>query len=500
MRRAVEDMLRRERAEQERQVQRWEPSPEQMTVSVTCDEGTTESIHLLRADAIYGWRRDIFTAATKHSNDLYAVTVQEVANSTRNAPRKRLLLRECNPDHDAGSGNWVGGAAFIVPVSKIEWLIGALEQAEQALEQAQQEREAEARANRQAGQQARRRRPPEEVDEEREQRQAWTQKRGREAWQEAVGQASRHKKRAFQNGLTNHFTAWQWLEMCDRFSFRCPLCRIAEGDRYPDQSRRGRLRARTGETVRFQPHHRRELSRGGDNTIENILPLCGDCHSVIHDDFPVRLDASPDWLEAQRALCVPFSPGMLVTSRRDAPQEQQHPSRLAGPELMRAQQQHYPPAWSVGAVIAVNPPERIEGKPGPNYPRPWEEPSYRYGLIVEENGISFWRPATVQVQWQRRGARENASVSQADASSLQPLDEETARWYRNNWAEEQKTNKMAFAVGDLVRPEGSLRTHRSQIIEILPANPVTLSPVRAIICNTAGKKERRTIEITESQN
>jgi hypothetical protein len=65
------------------------------------------------------------------------------------------------------------------------------------------------------------------------------------------------------------------------------------------------------------------------------------------------------------------------------------------------------------------------------------------------------------------------------------------------WTGEQETNKMAFAVGDLVRPKWTRRTHRSQIVEILPADPVRLSPVRAIIRNTAGKKERRTIEITE---
>jgi hypothetical protein len=298
VRRAVEDMLRHERMAQERQRQQSEPLPEQMTVPVVCDdEGTTETVRLLRADVTQGWRRDLFTAATKRSNDLYAITVQEMENRPRNAPCKHLLLRECNPDYRAGNGNWIGGAVFIFPVSKIEWLIGALERAQRALE-------AEARMNRQAAHQARRLRAPEEVDEEREQRQSWIEKRGREAWNQARTLASAHRSGALRLGLMSHFTAWEWLELCERFSFRCPLCGLAEGAPYPEQERGRRHslpRARAGKEVRLQPHHRRALAQGGDNTIENILPLCGECHSDVHN-FTVCLDASPGGLKMQRAL------------------------------------------------------------------------------------------------------------------------------------------------------------------------------------------------------
>jgi hypothetical protein len=497
VRSAVEDMLRHDRAAQERQWQQSQPPPEQVTVSVVCDDGsTTETIRLRRSEAMEStdewidgwnrdWRRDLFTTATKRSNDLYVVAAQEMDNGARRAPSKHLLLRECSPDYAAGEGHWIGGAAFLFPVSKIAWLIEALGQAQQVLG-------AEARANRKAALETRRLRTTEEVEEEREQRQAWTEKRGREAWQQAVTLATAHRKGALRLGLTRHFAPWEWLELCARCDFRCPLCGLAEGNRYPEQ-KPGRLQpsAHAGKEVRLQPHHHRELAQGGDNTIANILPLCADCHSDIHHSFRVRLDASPDWLDTQRALCERLSPGMLVTRRRDVLQ-QQRPDRSGEPEPVPELTRHYPPSWSVGIVVTVKPPERV----GAGYARSWGYKEY-YGLVMDEDGVSVWQAGTVEVRWQKGWSGESALVSQADVSRLRPLDDETAQWFMDKWTKEQEKNRTVFAVGDLVRPKGLRRTHRSQIMEILPADPVLLCPVRAVIRNTAGKKERRTIEMTE---
>lgn len=489
VREAVKDMLQRERAEQNRQMRRLETRPEQMTLSLVCDDdGSTVNVRLLRSDITHGWRRDIFTAATQRSNDLYALAVEEVDNSSaRNAPQKYLLLREFRQDFTIDEGSWVGNAAFHFPVSKIGWLIGALGRAQQALK-------VEARANREAAHQARRLRAPEEVDQEQEQRQTWTEKRGREAWQRAVTLANQHKNGAARMDRTNHFTAWEWLELCARFGFRCPLCGVAEGDPYPEQGRRGRLRARAGKEVHLQPHHRQELSRGGDNIIENILPLCTDCHSEI-SSFTLRLDAAPDWLETQRAQGERLAPGTLVTSRRDMlGQHQQRPPYPSGQEPVLELTRRYPTRWSVGVIVAVNPPERVGGASSTDSLPRLEFPC-RHGLRVDGDEVSVWQPAAVRVRWQKRRAGQSTLREQTYSCSLLCLDQETACWYRDKWMEEQEKNRVAFAVGDLVRPKETRRTHRSQIVQILPPDPALLTPIRAIIRDTAGKKEQSTIEL-----
>lgn len=82
--------------------------------------------------------------------------------------------------------------------------------------------------------------------------------------------ASRHKRRSQIAGLA--FTAAEWLTLVTACGGRCSYCG-AEGPLTAD--------------------HRMPLSRGGSNSIDNILPACRRCNSRKHtqteDEFRLRL-------------------------------------------------------------------------------------------------------------------------------------------------------------------------------------------------------------------
>ncbi len=85
---------------------------------------------------------------------------------------------------------------------------------------------------------------------------------GKAAWVKAVRLSGSHRARAqSKHSLTEHFTAADWLNLCARFNMVCPWC----------------LRDNP-----LTPHHRKPLGKGGANTIDNIWPLCKDCHDAVH--------------------------------------------------------------------------------------------------------------------------------------------------------------------------------------------------------------------------
>lgn len=321
------------------------------------------------------------------------------------------------------------------------------------------------------------------IDPSQDQCRYWTEKRDKESWQRAVKIAGQHRSRARTRGRSTHFSASEWLQLCERFGFRCPLCGVAQGEIRLEQERGGILRPRTGAVIYLQPHHRLGLAEGGENTSENLLPLCGDCHSDIHDWIRFRIDTSPGWLDTQRSLCQRFSPGMLVV-RQGKPGKPRD-----SPEL----NPNYRSSWSVGVVIASTLPTLIDRAVGPDFSRHLTDP-FRYGLVVTQEQVAFWRAGQVQVQW--KAAQENAMPDALDPERLHPLDEETALWYRKEWEQEQCCQAAGFAVGDLVRPKGSRRTCRCQVVKILPPDPVLLLPTRAIIQNLTVAKDRRTVFTT----
>jgi 5-methylcytosine-specific restriction endonuclease McrA len=74
--------------------------------------------------------------------------------------------------------------------------------------------------------------------------------------------AARQRHKAWKGfGLTEHFTAAEWDDLCARFGNRCLRCGKAEC------------------TV----DHIIPLSKGGPNTIDNIQPLCNPCNASKSD-------------------------------------------------------------------------------------------------------------------------------------------------------------------------------------------------------------------------
>ncbi len=76
----------------------------------------------------------------------------------------------------------------------------------------------------------------------------------RRAMSTAKGQSARAKRL----GIPGSWTAEEWLGLCARFDFRCVCC---------------------GKRSLLESDHVRPLSTGGDNSIENIQPLCESCNA-----------------------------------------------------------------------------------------------------------------------------------------------------------------------------------------------------------------------------
>jgi len=71
----------------------------------------------------------------------------------------------------------------------------------------------------------------------------------------------RRRRRARLAGLGEHYTAQEWRELCAAYGGRCLRC---------------------GKIGELEPDHVMPLSKGGDDTIENIQPLCPNCNKHKH--------------------------------------------------------------------------------------------------------------------------------------------------------------------------------------------------------------------------
>jgi len=95
----------------------------------------------------------------------------------------------------------------------------------------------------------------------------------------AQRRAAYHRQRAMALGLSEHFSGREWLALLEFYRYRCCHC--------------GR------DTVDLEIDHVVALGAGGSNRIENIQPLCHDCHDFLHtigrqaDHRPCW----PDWFE-----------------------------------------------------------------------------------------------------------------------------------------------------------------------------------------------------------
>ena len=174
----------------------------------------------------------------------------------------------------------------------------------------------------------------------------------------AAAKASRHQARSKKLGLSKHFTAWEWLDLCAAFEFKCYICRSA-----------GPL----------EPHHCTELFMGGSNSIDNIRPICRDCHICIHEG---NADISETWIAEQRELSSQFHEGDIVRRR-------------------------WNPRSLPGVIV-----ELVPLQPGMGPLRAW---ICRDGPIVAFNKFArSWVEAKARVRWPRGSSAYHTSVSLKD--------------------------------------------------------------------------------------
>ena len=87
-----------------------------------------------------------------------------------------------------------------------------------------------------------------------------------------IRKASDNRRRMWKLGGGPSFTATEWLQLVAQYGGRC---------------------AYRGEVGPLQADHRTPLSRGGTNSIDNILPACGRCNaekaSMTEKEFRARL-------------------------------------------------------------------------------------------------------------------------------------------------------------------------------------------------------------------
>lgn len=204
---------------------------------------------------------------------------------------------------------------------------------------------------------------------------------GKPAWTDAVGKANGHRSRAKNDyGLTEHFTATEWLDLCADWDFRCAFCRTA---------REGFL----------TPHHLLPLARRGRNDIDNILPICCECHPFIHY---FRINCHPQWLPTQLALCERFDVGDLVQySPKREPRQEAKLTRLAALEdyARRVAKFEEDEKEPVGVVTEVIPPARrvslfelIDNNGGC-----WE--THANGCAVIGSKVTYWARSRAKVNW-----------------------------------------------------------------------------------------------------
>lgn len=98
----------------------------------------------------------------------------------------------------------------------------------------------------------------------------------------ACRKANWHKARAAKLQRHEHFSAWQWLDLCEARHWLCAYCH---------------------QKAPLEPHHRVELHKGGANSIDNIEPVCRACHQSVHE-WPD--DVSDSWISHQHRLLHQF--------------------------------------------------------------------------------------------------------------------------------------------------------------------------------------------------
>lgn len=287
--------------------------------------------------------REIFEAESSGSTSYRCqVSAREVNAPIK--PRKALWVRLL---HAFDEPLFPGRPRQDVYIQRhlLPWLIEALQGAEAALQEDVRQRRAAAQALRAAL-------PKEQQELQRQIRARYVQRYSQKRVTIASTLASRHRARAQAYGQTEHFTTWEWLDLCDGFNFRCPLC---------------------GADEPLTPHHGVPLSEGGGNDIGNILPLCEGGHSLVHWN---GAEYASGWMARQQALCREVTPGSVVEYR---PANPFHDALSA---IMR------------GVVVSVT-------EPAPSSPldSSMHDSDLRCVLAAEGTRVRPWFPAQAQVRF-----------------------------------------------------------------------------------------------------
>lgn len=230
--------------------------------------------------------RAIFVTEKELSGVVYYLYIGET--DSKHSPSKMFTLRtfykSYGGDNGTGEdGTWTIGESMIFQRSTLPWLIAALTDAEEALQ-------VEVTKNRRQAQEKRAARTEDEVAQEQEVRRRYAEKYPKEQIIKAVNLAASHRSASQRHGLSEHFTWWEWLDLCARTGFRCPTC---------------------NEAASLTPHHRTARSKGGVNTIDNIEPVCRCCHPQIEG----MVNGREGWLAEQRTLAERFKVGDVVQRR-----------------------------------------------------------------------------------------------------------------------------------------------------------------------------------------
>ena len=251
---------------------------------------------------------------------------------------------------------------------------------------------------------------------------------GKEVWDQAATVASRHRARASTKyGLTKHFKAWEWLDLCAQTDFCCPSC---------------------GVNTSLQPHHRTALCILGPNTIDNIVPVCAACHYKI----PV-----PKGIEDVGAIWL-------------AQQEDIYLKRPSINTLIRYEYWGYAPNnKSLGVLIKTEGPV-LEARPlWGHQPSKWDlthscvEPIRQ--IFLESYGVyppiqPLHTPPLAWIKW-----ADNKETSCVELRYLSAVNVEATKKGALSWLQAQEELMAPWAIGDCVCPHQHKKQIKHGIIE-----------------------------------
>lgn len=297
-----------------------------------------------------------------------------------------------------------------------------------------------------------------------DERRRYIEKYGKSKWENAVERATGHRSRAINDyGLTDHFTAMEWLDLCAVWDFQCPFC------------------GSTPENY-LTPHHCLPLSRCGSNEIENILPICRDCHTFIHD---FRINCHSDWLPRQIALCETFQVGDWVChshqpdARSKVKLTAQHQEAMKQRQARRDERQALlgDEPKSLGVIAEVVPPMRRDAL-GDLRGIFFVSQGHTDGIGVINSKITYWARSQAKIRWASRPPMMTRDqYEMVDLEDLEKVDSATdvgAHMASLNRAHTELSDNYTaqhqllcqFKVGEWVDYGDPARPHQGVILDI----------------------------------